>query len=170
MLRSKLDDLDKAIVQVLSEDGRLSASEVALRIGEVSERTVRNRIAALLQTRSIVIGAIPDATALGREAQAELLIAVEGGKLDSVVAQLVEFEQVYFLAATSGKYALSASVMFATRSELLEFTEGSIASLPGVRNVVINVVLKLYKTFGTRTTTVNAQANVTALRNTGKSP
>lgn len=55
-----LDDLDRSIIALLTEDGRLSASEISTRIGGVSERTVRNRISALLQNRHIVIGAIPD--------------------------------------------------------------------------------------------------------------
>ena len=64
MQRFDLDDLDRTIIGLLTEDGRLSASEIAGKIGGVSERTVRNRITALLQSRMIVIGAIPQITAI----------------------------------------------------------------------------------------------------------
>ena len=74
MQRFDLDDLDRTIIGLLTEDGRLSASEIASKIGTASERTVRNRITALLQSRMITIGAIPDPTAMGREFMADLLV------------------------------------------------------------------------------------------------
>ncbi len=157
-LRSDLDDLDRTIIALLTEDGRLSASEIASRIGSASERTVRNRIAALLQNRHIVIGAIPDPTAIGRDVQADLLIEVEPGKLDKVAVELGEFDEVGYLAATSGPHNLTAAVFFQTQAELLDFSENVIGKIPGVRRVVICMILRMYKVFGTRTTALSGGA------------
>ena len=73
---------------MLGVDGRLSASEVAMRIGGVSERTARNRISALLQSKMITIGAIPDPTAMGLEFQADVMIEVAPGMVESVAVVL----------------------------------------------------------------------------------
>lgn len=153
-----LDDRDRAIIALLTEDGRLSASEISMRIGGVSERTVRNRIAALLQNRHIVIGAIPDPTALGRDVQADVLIRVEPGKLDRVAVELGEYDEVGYLAATTGEYNLTAAVFVATHAELLDFIENVIGRMTGVERVVPCMILRMYKVFGTRTTALSRGA------------
>lgn len=155
---SELDDLDRAIIALLATDGRLAASEISTRIGGVSERTVRNRIAALLQNRHIVIGAIPDPTALGRDVQADVLIRVEPGKMDSVAIELGEYDEVGYLAAVTGEYNLTAAVFVTSHAELLDFTENVIGKLRGVERVMPCMILRMYKVFGTRTTALNRGA------------
>jgi Lrp/AsnC family transcriptional regulator for asnA, asnC and gidA len=158
MQRFELDDLDRTVIAMLTEDGRLSAAEIASRIGNVSERTIRNRITALLQSRMIVISAFPDPTSMGREVQADVMIEVEPGMLDSVAVDLGEYEEVGYLAATAGRFALSAAVFVTSHSELLDFCENTIGKLPGVRRVEPWVILRMYKAFGTRTTALTEAA------------
>ncbi len=158
--RYPVDDLDREIIRYLTEDGRLSAAEIAGRIGSVSERTVRNRIAALLQDKMIVIGAIPDPVALGRDVQVELIIEVEPGQVDEVAILLAEYDDIGYLAATSGASNLSASLFVKDHTALLEFIDQELGKLPGVRRVESSVVLRLYKVFGTRTTPLSRVADV----------
>lgn len=153
-----LDDLDRSIIGMLTENGRLSASEISARIGGASERTVRNRISALLQNRHIVIGAIPDPTALGREVQADVLIRVEPGKIDRVAVELGEYDEIGYLAATTGEYNLTAAVFVSTHAALLDFTENVIGKMSGVERVVPCMILRMYKVFGTRTTALSRGA------------
>ncbi len=155
MQRSEIDALDRTVIALLTEDGRLSASEIATRIGGVSERTIRNRIASLLQNRHIVIGAIPDPTSGGREVQADVFIEVEPGRVDDVASELGEYDQVGYLAAITGNYNLSAAVFVATHADLLEFCETVIGKIPGVKRVVPCMILRMYKVFGTRTTALS---------------
>jgi Lrp/AsnC family transcriptional regulator for asnA, asnC and gidA len=157
--RYVIDDLDREIIRYLTEDGRLSAAEIAGRIGSVSERTIRNRIAGLLQAQMIVIGAIPDPVALGREVQAELLIEVEPGRIEEVAIQIGEYDEIGYLAATTGSTSLSASLFVTDHAALLDFTENELGKLPGVKRVQSLVVLRLYKVFGTRTTAFNRGAD-----------
>ena len=158
MQRSEIDDLDRTVIGLLTEDGRLSASEIAARIGGVSERTIRNRIAGLLQDRHIVIGAIPDPTSIGREVQADVFIEVEPGRVDDVASELAEHDEIGYLAAITGKYNLSAAVFVATNADLLEFCETVIGKIPGVKRVVPCMILRMYKVFGTRTTALSRTA------------
>ena len=158
--RYPVDDLDREIIRYLTEDGRLSAAEIAGRIGSVSERTVRNRIAALLQDKMIVIGASPDPVALGRDVQVELIIEVEPGQVDEVAILLAEYDEIGYLAATSGASNLSASLFVKDHTALLEFIDQELGKLPGVRRVESSVVLRLYKVFGTRTTPLSRVADV----------
>lgn len=152
MQRFELDDLDRTIISLLTEDGRLSASEIAGKIGSVSERTVRNRITALLQSRMIVIGAMPDPTAMGLEVQADVMMDVEPGRVEDVAVALGEYDEVGYMAATSGRFNLTAAVFVANNAALLDFCETVIGRIPGVRRVEPSIILRMYKAFGTRTT------------------
>ncbi|MDQ2065885.1 Lrp/AsnC family transcriptional regulator [Xinfangfangia sp. CPCC 101601] len=147
-----LDDLDRQIIGYLTEDGRLSAAEISGRIGTVSERTIRNRIAGLLQAKMIVIGAIPDPVALGRDVQVELIIDVEPGRREEVAIQLAEYDEIGYLAAISGRSALSASLFAEDHNGALSFIEEELGRIEGVARIESAVVLRLYKVFGTRTT------------------
>lgn len=149
--KSELDSLDYKIISILQEDGRLSASEVAGRIGNIAERTVRNRIASLLQNKHIVVSAIPDPTKVGRDVQADLLIETAPGEGDAVASKMVEFDQVSYLCAMTGEYNLGASIMADTNADLHEFIEAEISTIPGVRRVNTMMVMRLYKVFNTRT-------------------
>ena len=158
MQRFELDDLDRTVIAMLTEDGRLSASEIAQRIGNVSERTIRNRITALLQSRMIVIGAIPDPTAMGREVQADVMIEVAPGLVESVAVALGEYDEIGYLVATSGRFNLACSLFVANHAELLDFCENTIGRLEGVQRVEPWVILRMYKAFGTRTTALTEAA------------
>lgn len=154
--KTELDPLDRSIVTLLAEDGRLSATEIAQRLGTASERTIRNRIAALLQTRRIAIAAIPDPTALGDGVKADLMIEAAPGHIDSIAAALGEHDEVGYLATTTGPYNLTVSVMFKDHAALLVFIEDVVAPLPGVRRVEPWITLRMFKVYGTRTTALSA--------------
>lgn len=152
MQRFELDDLDRTIIGILGEDGRLSASEIAAKIGGVSERTVRNRVSALLQSKMIVISAMPDPAAMGMEVQADVLVDVEPGRVEEVAVALGEYEQVFYMAAMAGSYSMMLSVYADSNANFLDFCETVIGRTPGVRRVQHFIVLRMYKAFGTRTT------------------
>lgn len=158
MQRFELDDLDRTIIGLLTEDGRLSASEIAAKVGGVSERTVRNRITALLQSRMIVIGAIPDPTAMGREVQADVMLEIEPGRIEDVALALGEYDEVGYMAATSGRFNLTVALFVETNAALMDFCEGVIGAIPGVRRVEPCIILRMYKAFGTRTTALTEAA------------
>ena len=158
-MSQQIDDLDREIIEHLTVDGRASASEIAQRIGKVSERTIRNRISALLQSRQIVIGVIPDPVIAEPGVHAEVLIDVEPGLIDKVAATLAEFDQVGYLAATTGEYSLNASISAKTNAELLDFVERHIAKSDGVRRINISLIMRLYKVFNTRTTALSRDSH-----------
>ena len=158
MQKTELDPLDRSIVAFLAEDGRLSATEIAQRLGTASERTIRNRIAALLQSRRIAIAAIPDPTALGDGVKADLMIEAAPGQIDAIAAALGEHDEVGYLATTTGPWNLTAAVMVADHAALLAFCETVVAVLPGVRKVEPWITLRMYKVYGTRTTALGKVA------------
>ncbi|BBH12393.1 hypothetical protein CH06BL_16410 [Chromobacterium haemolyticum] len=147
----KLDELDLAIVEALGDNGRLSPSEIATRIGDISERTVRSRLAAMIENKLIYVGAMPDPSAVGASVLADVTIDVEPGKVSEVANRLVDFECINYVAITSGGQAIAMAMSAATNLELLEFVDTVIGKIPGVRATNVVILLSILKTFGWKT-------------------
>ena len=61
----EIDKTDIKIVNLLLEDGRIPASEIARRIGDISERAVRYRIERMVEEGVIRVSAIVSPQAFG---------------------------------------------------------------------------------------------------------
>jgi len=141
----KLDSVDRAIVSLLVEDGRMSSAEVTRRVGHVSERAVRYRIERLMRSGVIRIGAVVDPQAVGYPVIGDVLIDVAPGRLQDVAAQIVDFESVSYVAGSVGDGDLSIQVCARDTEELLRFVNEIIGKVPGVtrtRTVMVPWKLK----------------------------
>ena len=78
--------------------------------------------------------------------------------IDKVAAALAEFDQVIYLAATTGEYSLNASIFAESNTELLDFAERHVARSDGVRRINISLIMRLYKVFNTRTTALSSDS------------
>ena len=100
----------------------------------------------------ISIGAIPDPTAMGLKVQANVMIEVEPGMVESVAVVLGDHGEVGDLATTTGHFNLLAAISVASQADLWDFPENAVGKLQGVRRVEPWVILRMYKAFGTPTT------------------
>lgn len=142
-----LDEIDRRIVALLSRDGRASAAEISNQIGEVSERTIRNRITSLLDSGRVVIGAMIYPTIDETSVQADVTINVVPGKVDAVARQIAQLRSVMYLASTTGRHALVTSVIRPTLTDLHDYVEREIGTIEGVVAVEPNLVTRVYKFF-----------------------
>ncbi|MBN1629586.1 MAG: AsnC family transcriptional regulator [Thermoleophilia bacterium] len=69
-----LDTIDRRILALLKEDGRMPSSQIARRIGAVSERSVRYRIDRLRRSGVLRIAAVLNPLALGYTSTGDVLI------------------------------------------------------------------------------------------------
>jgi len=60
-----IDKFDLEIVNLLLNDGRITASEIARHIGEISERAVRYRIDRMKEENVIRVSAVVNPKAIG---------------------------------------------------------------------------------------------------------
>jgi Lrp/AsnC family transcriptional regulator for asnA, asnC and gidA len=141
----KIDRVDQAIVRLLSEDGRMSSAEIARRIGNVSERSVRYRIDRLIRDGVIQVSAIVNPKALGFTVTADIFIEVEPGHVLDVARTLAEFECVSYLACSTGDRDVSIQVFARDNEELYRFVTEVVGNVPWVRKtntVLLPMVLK----------------------------
>ena len=135
-----LDSIDRRIVSLLIEDGRISSAEITRRIGHVSERAVRYRIERLVRNGVIRISAIVMPQAVGFPITGDVLVDVAPGKLQDVAAQLVDFPTVSYVAGSVGEGDLSVQVYARDTEELLRFVNEVIGKVPGVTRTKLAMV------------------------------
>ena len=141
----KADSIDRAIVDLLIQDGRMSCTEIARKIGHVSERSVRYRIDRLVKEGIIRVSAVVSPKAVGFPVTADVFIEVEPGRIMDVAHQLMKFECVSYVACSTGETDVSAQIVARNNEELYGFVTQVIAQVPGVRKtttVLLPIILK----------------------------
>ena len=146
-----LDEVSKAIVEQLQEDGRRSYAEIGKAVG-LSEAAVRQRVQRLTDSGVIQIVAVTDPMQLGFYRQAMIGIRVTGDT-QSVADAVGELEAVDYVVMTAGSFDLMIEVVCESDDELIELLNTRIRSIPGVQSTETFVYLRLIKQFynwGTR--------------------
>jgi Lrp/AsnC family transcriptional regulator for asnA, asnC and gidA len=147
----RLDDVSKAIIEQLQEDGRQSYATIAKRVG-LSEAAVRQRVQRLLDQEVMQIVAVTDPLQVGFRRQAMIGIRVDGD-LTTVADKLTGMPEVSYVVTTAGSFDVLAEVVCEDDTQLLELLTRQIRTLPGVQSTETFVYLKLNKqhyNWGTR--------------------
>jgi Lrp/AsnC family transcriptional regulator for asnA, asnC and gidA len=141
----KLDQLDKQIVDILTDDGRMSSTDIAKKIGGVTERIVRYRIDRLIKKGVIVISAIVDSRAIGYPVIADVFIEAEPGQVFELAHKLAQYENITYVACSTGDRDISVQIVAHDNHELYNFVAGTIGCLPGVRRTTTSIVPVIIK-------------------------
>ena len=146
---SEIDKIDIKIVDLLMENGRMNAAEIARRVGEITERAVRYRIKRMESEGIIRICAIPNPKILGFSVIADVFIEVESVRILEVAHKLVEMECISYVACSIGERDISAQVVAHNSDEVYAIVTEVIGKVQGVRKTttsIVPVVLKdVYK-------------------------
>ena len=138
-----LDDLSKAIIEQLQQDGRRPYATIAEAVG-LSEAAVRQRVSRLVKTGVVQIVAVTDPLQVGFTRQAMVGIRADGN-VASVIEALVAIPEVDYLVQTAGSFDILAEVVCEDDDHLLTLLNEQIRSIPGVRSSETFVYLKLSK-------------------------
>jgi Lrp/AsnC family transcriptional regulator for asnA, asnC and gidA len=140
----RVDDLDRRIIKMLQVDGRLSNTEIARSL-EITETTVRKRIAHLLDERLMSIVAVPTPEASGMLLSAILGVSVELTAIHSVADTIRTYPEVRYVGMSAGRYDLMVEAFFTDQEHLLEFVTGKLGCLPGITSLETSIILKVVK-------------------------
>jgi len=128
----KPDELDWKIIRLLMDDGRISSADIARILGDISARTVTNRIDILTREGIINIRSIVNPEKVGYYVLADVFIEVEPGSLRDVTKELQGLPQISYLALAIGEMDILVSIRARELDELYDFvieTIGKISSL-----------------------------------------
>lgn len=128
-----LDHIDRAIILLLNEDGRMSNAEIARRMGDIPPRTVSYRVDNLLARGIISIKGILNPEALGYDVLADVYVEVAPGRVREVAKTVADFPQVSYVACATGENDVSISIRVRSNEELFNFVTEQLAVIPGVR-------------------------------------
>jgi Lrp/AsnC family transcriptional regulator for asnA, asnC and gidA len=142
--RGVLDQVDRRIVAILQADGRTSNREIARQV-EISEATVRNRIARLLSEDLINIVAVPTPRAVGMTLSAIIGISVSLRQIEEVVAALLTKPEVRYAGMATGRYEVIIEAFFHNHEHLLEFVTKDLGHMEGITRVETSLILRVAK-------------------------
>jgi Lrp/AsnC family transcriptional regulator, regulator for asnA, asnC and gidA len=138
-----LDDVSKAIIEQLQQDGRRSYAAIGKVVG-LSEAAVRQRVQRLIEGGVMQVVAVTDPLELGFARQAMVGIRV-AGPLDRVADALAGLEEVDYVVITAGSYDLLAEVVCESDQHLLDLISAKIRTIEGVVSTETFMYLELRK-------------------------
>jgi Lrp/AsnC family transcriptional regulator for asnA, asnC and gidA len=138
-----LDDVSKAIIEQLQQDGRRSYAAIGKVVG-LSEAAVRQRVQRLTESGVMQVVAVTDPLQLGFARQAMVGIRCRG-ELEVVAEALGELQEVDYVVITAGSYDLLVEVVAESDDHLLELISLKIRNIPNVESTETFMYLKLQK-------------------------
>jgi Lrp/AsnC family transcriptional regulator for asnA, asnC and gidA len=138
-----LDDVSKAIIEQLQEDGRRPYAAIGKAVG-LSEAAVRQRVQRLLDGGVMQIVAVTDPLQVGFPRQAMIGIRCEGD-VEAVANKISEMPEVAYVVITAGGFDLLVEVVCEDDDHLLDLVSKRIRAVPSVRTTESFVYLKLVK-------------------------
>ncbi len=139
-----IDRIDKAIINILAKDGRLSYRQIAKRVG-VSVVTVMNRTKRLekegiIKGYSVVLGY----QSLGYDLEVLIEVRVSKGKLFDVENLVATKKYVYSVYDVTGSFDVAIVAKFQTRRQLDEFVK-YLQTIPNVTRTHTRLILNTVK-------------------------
>ena len=111
----------------------MPSTEIARELGNVSARTVSNRINTLTENGIINVRAVVDPEKVGYGVLADVFLEVEPGRVREVAQQAAEFPQSSYVACATGESDVSISLRVRSIEELFDFVTEKLGTIPGVR-------------------------------------
>ena len=145
-----LDDVSRAIIEQLQEDGRRPYARIAEAVG-LSEAAVRQRVQRLLDAGIIQIVGVTDPMQVGFSRQAMVGIRTRGDTR-KVADALATFDEVDYVVVTAGSMDVLVEIVCEDDDRLLD-TLSRIRDVEGVESTETFVYLGLRKqtyAWGTR--------------------
>lgn len=133
MANGNIDLIDKQLIKLLAEDGRMPAKEIAKQL-KVSAPTVQSRLSALIKRGILKVAGLVDTFKVKDTLVAIIAIrVVDNGKMGSVIEQLMEFDNIHWAVAVTGRYDIFAEVVFTEGIEwMFRFYEDEISKVEGI--------------------------------------
>ena len=138
-----LDDVSKAIIEQLQQDGRRSYAAIGKVVG-LSEAAVRQRVQRLLDAGVMQVVAVTDPLELGFARQAMIGIRCHGS-LAPVADALAALPEVDYVVITAGSYDVLAELVCESDDHLLSLISGKIRAIEGVVSTETFMYLQLRK-------------------------
>lgn len=137
-----LDDVSKAIIDQLQQDGRRPYAAIGKAVG-LSEQAVRQRVQRMQESGVLQIVAVTDPLQVGFSRAAMVGIRVRGD-VEAIAEQIEALAEIDYLVVCAGSFDILVELVAEDDEHLLEVIS-RVRSLPGVRSTETFMYLKLRK-------------------------
>lgn len=144
MTAVQLDDLDRRIIDVLTEDARISNRQIASQLG-VTEGTIRGRIKRLEQDNLIRFSAVTNLGYLGSPRVVLIGIQAQLPQVKVLTKKIAAMPEIGCVIATLGRFDILAVGLFANLEAVIETANNRILALAGVRHVETSIAVTTVK-------------------------
>ena len=138
-----LDEVSKAIIEELQQDGRRSYAAIGKVVG-LSEAAVRQRVQRLIDSGVMQVVAVTDPMELGFARQAMIGIRASGS-LEPIADAVAALDEVDYVVITAGSYDLLVEVVCESDEALLEVLSSKIRTIENVVSTETFMYLQLRK-------------------------
>ncbi len=142
--KNSIDEIDQRIIEALQQDGRRPFTKIAADLG-ISEASVRQRVAHLINTQVMQIVAVTNPIKLGFSLASMVGIRVSGDRLLEVAQEISAFDEVIYLIICTGRFDLLAEVVCRDNEHFLSFLTEKLYKVPGVQQAETSMYLRVYK-------------------------
>lgn len=142
--RKNIDSIDSGIINLLQKDGRVSNIEIAKQLG-LSEATVRTRLKRLIDEEYIQIVAVSNPLKLGFEVAGDLFIHVEMKKINSIIKELKQIKELWYIVMATGETNINAEFIVRTWEELNNLIFNKISRIDGILRIESSVIMTYIK-------------------------
>jgi Lrp/AsnC family transcriptional regulator for asnA, asnC and gidA len=139
-----MDKTDLSILELLQRDARRSFTDIANELN-ISEGTVRNRVARLVEKKTVQFVGLIDPNQLGFEAPAMVGVTVQSNLLEDAAMEIAQFPEVSYLVMTSGEYDLIVEVLCRGREHLANFLNHDLRQVEGILQTKTFMILRTFK-------------------------
>lgn len=144
MSRSALDTLDQQIVDILSNDARISNRQIAADLG-VTEGTVRARIKRLQQENLIRFTVVTDFRLAGSPRLVMIGIHAEPASVRTLGTKISAMAEINCVILMLGRYNILAMGLFTDLEDVVRVANSQILPMEGVRHVETSIAVRSFK-------------------------
>lgn len=133
MNESDLDAIDRQLIKLLAEDGRMPAKEIAKQL-KISAPTVQSRLSAMIKRGILKVAGLVDTFKVKDTLVAIIAIRVDdNGKMGQVIEQLMAFDNIHWAVAVTGRYDIFAEVVVTEGIQwMFRFYEEQMSKIDGI--------------------------------------
>jgi Lrp/AsnC family transcriptional regulator, regulator for asnA, asnC and gidA len=140
----QLDQLDRAIIRLLQEDGRRSNADIA-RLVSASEQTIKNRIERLITNATISVRAFVNNEKLGLHRDAVICLRVKQGALKQVGKKLAALDFVSYVGYVLGRHDIMIEVVVANDEQLYKVISEDLQAITEIDSMETWTVMRIEK-------------------------
>ena len=146
--KTKLDKVDRKVINLLRKNGRMSVSDISREIENLTESAIRYRIERLEKEGVInKYTILLDPKKLGKNYQVIFNLKVLPENMETAIQYLNKVENLTSVYLTTGTYSVISIGHFATQKEITEFITTKLKDVPLIDYDIAQVLRKEKATY-----------------------